>query len=137
MLYALQVIVRWMHLSSAIVLIGGAFYWRLILAPSSFALPKEERDILDERDARAFRPFALTAITALILTGLFTILTHPGHSRAHNIALAAKLLLVAHVFAALLLVVRPNRPRRMRTLAGVVISGAVIIALSAYMRVFY
>jgi uncharacterized membrane protein len=137
MLYVLQVIVRWLHLSSAVVLIGGAVYWRLILMPSSFALPKEERDALDERDAAAFRPFVLAAIAGLVLSGVFNILANPGHSRMHDIMLGMKLLLAGHVFAALLVSVRPHSPRRTRTLAGVVVSGAIIIALSAYLRVFY
>ncbi len=135
--YALQVFMRWLHLSSAVVLIGGAVYWRLILVPSSSALPADEREILDQRDARAFRPFVLTAIPALLISGIFNILVRPGHSLVHNVVLGVKLLLVAHVFAALLLVVRPRTPRRSRTLAGVVISGAVIIGISAYLRVFY
>jgi len=135
--YVLQVIMRWLHLSSAIVLIGGAVYWRLVLMPSSFALPAEERDVLHERDAAAFRPFVLAAIAGLVFSGIFNILSYPGHKLAHNIMLAVKLLLAAHVFAAVLVSVRPHSPRRTRTLTGVVASGAVIIAISAYLRIFY
>ncbi len=137
MLYALQVIMRWLHLSSAIVLIGGSVYWRLVLMPSSFALPADERDVLDERDAANFRPFVAAAIAGLLLSGIFNILANPGHSRVHNIMLAIKLLLAAHVFAAVLAAVRARKAGRMRTLTGVAISGAVIIGISAYLRVFY
>ncbi|MBZ5582131.1 MAG: hypothetical protein LAQ30_07980 [Acidobacteriia bacterium] len=137
MLYALQVFVRWLHISSAVVLIGGAVYWRLILMPSSYALPAGEREILNERDAGAFRPFVLAAIAGLILSGIFNILARPGHSLSHNVMLAVKLLLVAHVFAAALVTVRAHSPRRTRTLTGTVISGAVILAISAYLRVVY
>ncbi len=137
MLYALQVIMRWLHLSSAIVLIGGSVYWRLVLMPSSFALPADERDILNERDAANFRPFVALSIAGLLVSGIFNILANPGHSRLHNIMLATKLLLVAHVFAAVLAAVRAGKAGRARTLTGVVVSGAVIVGISAYLRVFY
>ncbi len=137
MLYALQVFMRWLHISSAVVLIGGAAYWRMVLMPSSYALPADEREILNERDAGAFRPFVLAAILGLLASGIFNILAFPGHKAIHNLMLALKLLLVAHVFAAVLVAVRARSPRRSRILTGVVVSGAVIIAISAYLRVFY
>jgi hypothetical protein len=137
MFYATQVIMRCLHFSSLAVLLGGAVYWRLILMPSTGALPPEERDALAERDAAAFRPYVFAAMAGLVISGLFNILSYPGHNMTHNIVLAVKLLLVAHVFAAAMAAVRKNNPRRARMLAGVVASGAVILAVSAYLRVFY
>jgi hypothetical protein len=133
MYYALQVAMRCLHFCSLAVLLGGVAYWRLILMPSTVALPADERDDLAERDAAAFRPFALLAIAGLILSGLFNILVFPGH----NLLLGIKLLLAAHVFAAALLAVRPGNQRRGRILLGAVFAGVVVIGISAYLRVFY
>jgi hypothetical protein len=137
MFYVTQVIMRCLHFSSLAVLLGGAAYWRLILMPSTAALPPEERDPLAERDAAAFRPYVFASMAGLVVSGLFNIVGFEGHSMTHNIVLAVKLLLVAHVFAAAMAAVRKNHQRRARTLAGVVASGAIILAISAYLKVFY
>ena len=45
-----------------------------------------------------------------------------------------KLLLVLHVFAVGLLIVKPKNPKRSRQMTGIVISCLVIIAISAILR---
>ncbi len=64
-------------------------------------------------------------------------LTNPGHSVLYHTLLGIKLLLALHVFAAALLVTRPRNPRRTRLMTGTVISGLIIVALSAYLRRIY
>lgn len=137
MYYALQVAMRCLHFCSLAMLLGGVAYWRLILMPSTVALPADERDELAERDAAAFRPFVLLAIAGLIVSGLFNILAFPGHNLRHNIVLGVKLLLAAHVFASALLAVRPGNKRRARVLLNAAIAGAMVIGISTYLRVFY
>jgi hypothetical protein len=47
------------------------------------------------------------------------------------------MLLVLHVFAVAVLVVKPNNPRRTRMMTGVLISGLCIVFLSAWLaRIF-
>jgi len=137
MYYALQVTMRCLHFCSLAVLLGGIAYWRLILMPSTAPLPAGEREALAERDAAAFRPFALLAIAGLIVSGIFNVLAFPGHNLTHNLVLMVKLLLAAHVFASTLMAVRPGNKRRARILTGAVIAGVGVIGLSAYLRVFY
>jgi hypothetical protein len=137
MYYALQVAMRCLHFCSLAVLLGGIAYWRLILMPSTVALPADERDELAERDAAAFRPFVLLAIAGLIISGVFNILTFPGHNLTHNIVLGVKLLLAAHVFASALLAVRRGNSRRTRILLNAAIAGVMVIGISTYLRVFY
>ena len=130
----LGVIMRWLHYSSVATLIGGILYGRLVMAPSSAALAPDEREALADRAAVAFRPFVLTAICGLVLSGVYNILTHPGHRPTYQVLLAIKLLLAAHAFALALLIVRPGNPRRARMMTGVAISGMVIIAIAAYLQ---
>jgi hypothetical protein len=135
--YVLQVVMRFLHFSSMAVLLGGVAYWRMVLIPSTLSLTEEERAELSERDAAAFRPFVLAAVAGSVISGIFNVLLSPGHALTHNLVLAVKLLLAAHVFASVLLAVRKGHPGRPRTLTGVLVAGAVILALSAYLKVFY
>jgi hypothetical protein len=74
------------------------------------------------------------AIAALTLSGVYNVLTMQGHTSRYYLLLGIKLLLVAHVFAAGILAVRPGNPRRARQMTGACISGFLIILLSAYLR---
>jgi cytochrome bd-type quinol oxidase subunit 2 len=129
----LSVIMRWLHFSSLATLIGGILYGRLVMLPSSAALAPDAREALADRAAVAFRPFVLAAICGFVVSGVYNILTHPGHTTKYHILLGIKLLLVAHVFTVALLIVRPGHPRRARMMTGVAISGLIIIAISAYL----
>jgi uncharacterized membrane protein len=131
---ALQVIMRWLHISSVVTLIGGVLYGRLVFFPGLGRLAPEVRASLDETAAAAFRPLVYAAVGCLTFSGLYNIFSNPGHSPRYHILLGIKLLLVMHVFAVALLLVRPNNPRRSRMMGLTAISGFVIIAISAYLR---
>ena len=130
----LQVIMRWLHIASIVTLIGGILYWRLALTPAASALTPETQDALARNAAAAFRPIAFVAMGFLLISGLYNILSAPGHSTLYHALLGIKLLLVAHVFAVTILVVQPKSPRRTRRLTGLTISGLTIILISAYLR---
>jgi uncharacterized membrane protein len=131
---ALNVLMRWLHITSVVVLIGGMLYARLIVFPALSSLSADQQETIWERSAAAFRALVYGAMTALVISGLYNLLTTPGHTRRYHMMLGIKLLLVLHVFAVAILVVQPNRPRRVRMMAGTAISGLVIIAISAYLR---
>ena len=130
----LSMFMRWLHYSSLATLIGGILYGRLVMVPSSAVLAPDERKMLADRAAEAFRPFVLTAICGLLVSGVYNILTHPGHRPIYQMLLGVKLLLALHVFAVALLMVRPGRPHRARMMTGVAVSGLVIIAIAAYLQ---
>jgi uncharacterized membrane protein len=128
------VIVRWMHIASMAALIGGILYGRLVMIPAMAALAPDARETLAERAAAAYRPIVLAAMSGLIISGFINILVTPGHRQIYHILLGIKLLLVMHVFAVALLIVRPKNARRARMMTGVIISGLVIILISAWLR---
>ena len=130
----LSMFMRWLHYSSLATLIGGILYGRLVMVPSSAVLAPDERKMLADRAAAAFRPFVLTAICGLLVSGVYNILTHPGHRPIYQVLLGIKLLLALHVFAVALLIVRPGNPRRARMMTSVLISGLAIIAIAAYLQ---
>ena len=131
---ALNMIMHWLHISSVATVVGGLLYARLAMTPASGTFAPEARETLNERAAAAFRPMVFAAIAGLIISGLYNILSSPGHTVRYHIVLGIKLLLVAHVFAVALLVVQPKRPRRARLMTGAFLSGLAIILISAYLR---
>jgi uncharacterized membrane protein len=130
----LTVIMRWVHLSSMATLLGGMLYWRLVLAPASEGLSPETREALGDKAASHFSPIVWASIAGLLISGVFKYLTSPGHQPIYHMIFGIKMLLALHVFAVGILIVRPGNPRRTRMLTGTVISGLVIVFLSAWLR---
>ena len=130
----LGAIMRWLHYSSLATLVGGILYGRLVMLPASATLAPDEREALADRAAVAFRPYVLAAICGLVVSGVYNILTHPGHRPIYQMLLGIKLLLALHVFTVALLIARPSHPRRTRMMTGVAISGLAIIAIAAYLQ---
>ena len=131
---ALNVAMRWLHISSVVVLIGGIIYGRLVALPGAQKMGADARSGFEEAAALAFRPIVFASMGGLLISGLYNIFSNPGHSPRYHMLLGMKLLLVLHVFAVALLISQPANPRRARLMTGTVISGLVIIAISAYLR---
>jgi len=133
----LNVLMRWLHISSVAVLIGGFVFARLMLTASEKTLAADAGQALADRASTRFRPFALGAMTALVLSGIYNLLYSPGHTVRYQAMLAVKLLLVAHLFSVAVIVAKPGHPRRKRLITGAAISGLIVIAISAYLRRSY
>ncbi len=142
-LEVLGVLSRWLHIVSAVLLIGGAIYARAVAVPALRALPLD-----DQADAWAvlvarFRPMVYAAIAGLLVSGTYNLLIHPGHTRLYNIWFGIKMLLAAHVFAAAMLAVKApgekpeDESRRVHRLSGVAISGLLVLLVAAYLRRIY
>ena len=116
---ALAIAMRWLHLASVIVLLGGIFYARVVA-----------RDL-----ARGFKPVAYGAIGAILVSGLYDFLSKTATSRNYQVWFAIKVLLALHVFAAVVLY-RETAPekKKTRSLTGMVISGGLIVAIAGYLR---
>ena len=127
------VFMRWLHIASVTCLSGGMICgW--IAAGAAAALAPEVRSDLAERVASAFRPPAVLAMTFLVISGIYNLLSNPGHTLKYHVLLGVKLLLVAHIFAVAVQITQPNHPRRVRLMAGGAISSLVVIGIAAYLR---
>ncbi len=133
----LSVILRWLHIASAATLVGGFLYARMAAVPAGEAISPENRERFGERAAAAFRPFCYAAITGLLISGLYTLFTTPGHTPRYHALLGVKLLLALHIFATAVLVGQPGRSGRPRMMTGAFVSGLAIILISAYLRRIY
>jgi uncharacterized membrane protein len=130
----LFVLMRWLHFASMATLVGGIIYGRLVMTSSIGALAADARDSFEGRAARAYRPLVLASVIGLIASGTYNLLTNPGHTPKYHMLLGIKLMLALHVFAVAFLVTQPKNPRRARMMTGTLISGLIILAISAYLR---
>src|SRR5579872_4652257 len=85
---ALTVFMRFLHIISAMALIGGALAWRCSAIPATASLAEETRSKVQAAIASAWRPFVLTATLGVLVSGVFnfwrkvetTVLTPAYHS---------------------------------------------------------
>ena len=133
----LDVIMRWIHLASVATLIGGLLYARLVMVPAIATLSPDAGESLAEAAAARFRPFVFAAIGGLVVSGIYKLLTTPGHRPIYHALLGVKLLLALHVFAVSILIVQPKNPRRVRMMTGTLISGLIILAIAAWLRLVF
>lgn len=133
----LLVFMRWIHIASMATLIGGLVYGRLVMAPAIATLAPDARESLADTAARFFRPLVFAAIAGLVVSGTFNLLTTTGHRPIYHMLLGVKLLLALHVFAVSILIVQPKNPRRVRMMTGTLISGLIILAIAAWLRLVF
>jgi hypothetical protein len=109
----LPIAMRWLHIASAVILLGGVFYARAVIGEM----------------AQAFKPLVYAAIGGILVSGLYNFLSKIPVSTNYKLWFAIKMLLALHVFAAAIL----YRGKK-RSLTGIVIAGALILAISSYLR---
>jgi len=131
---ALNVFMRWLHLTSMVVLIGGVLYARFVIVPALTSLPGQDQDTLGAAMAARYRSLLYLAMLLLTGTGIYNMIMNLGRGPVYQALLGVKLLLVLHVFAVGFLIVKPKNPKRARMMTGIVISGLTIIAISAVLR---
>ena len=66
----LSLLLRWLHLGSVIVLVGGTFFWRTILLPALETLSESSRDDVQEKLRARWSRWVMLTIGLLLVTGL-------------------------------------------------------------------
>jgi uncharacterized membrane protein len=132
----LGVFLRWVHILSAVTILGGFVYARFVVAPALASYPPGEAAALSNRTVNQFRPILYTAIIAILVSGLYNYLTKPSYPPHYHMVIGIKFLLVLHIFATSVLYTIPNanEGNRLRRLTGLVISGAIVLLISADLR---
>jgi hypothetical protein len=110
---ALPITMRWLHIVSVIVLLGGIFYARTVVGEL----------------AAGFKPVAYVAISGILVSGIYNFLSKTATSTNYQIWFGIKMLLALHVFATTIL----YRGKK-HLLTGIVIGGAFIVGISGYLR---
>ncbi|MFH0792985.1 MAG: CopD family protein [bacterium] len=139
----LPAINQWIHLTAAVVGLGGVVFIRLILFPVLQATDPDTAKSLQPRITARFVPVLWLCLTLLLLTGPYNIhiLADRGFDNlpsAYLHALLAKLVLVVILFFSAAVATFPMfarfKSKRPALLLLNVVLGILILLLSAFLR---
>jgi len=122
----LGVAMRWVHISSMTVIVGGLLFLWIGFGESDGPTTA--------RAAAAYRPLFLWAAALVVISGTYNFLHKTGLTPAYHAVFGIKFLLVLHVLVSGYLATRSSSPRRRRQAAGAAFTGFAILALSAVLR---
>ena len=134
--------IQWVHLIAAVVGLGGMGFLLLILIPSLGVLSAEQREALSKAVAGRFRWASWSAMTLLLVSGLFNLRRYYWEEpwgRAWKF-LALKIILSFALFAIVLGLTSPFKlfePLRARRRMGLLVAfilGVIVVLISAYLR---
>jgi hypothetical protein len=131
---------RFLHVGSAVLFVGGVFYARRVLVPILNILPEDARMSSAAGAQLRFRAILWVLLVLLVGSGIYQLLTGPPHTPTYHAWFGVKMLLVAHILAtAILWGTSPYGDvniagKGKRRLANMVISGGIVIAISAWLR---
>ena len=115
----LGVLMRWVHITSVVVLIGSAYY------------VKRTRSAFSP----AFRSTIYLGIAAVVVSGLYNFLTKASYPPHYHMWFGIKMLLALHVLAALAMAAtRASSEKLERSLRILLISATAVILISNYLR---
>jgi len=132
----LAVLMRWIHISSVVTLIGGFIFARFAVAPALATVAEPERGTIGNKVVANFRPLLYVVLATVLGSGLYNYLTKASYPPHYHMWIGIKFLFVLHIFAVSILYTIPQAEevKRVRWLSGMVWSGLVIIAISAWLR---
>lgn len=132
----LAVTMRWIHITSVVTLIGGFIFARFALAPALASIAEPERAALGKRVVGGFTHLLYAVLVTVLGSGLYNYLTKPSYPPHYHMWIGIKFLFALHIFAVTILYAVPDteEAKRNRWLTGMIVSGLIIFAISAYLR---
>lgn len=135
-----EVLFRFIHIGSVVLLLGGIVYSRLVLVPTLNSIPEDLRLPAASRAQIGYRGTLYALLILIVGSGVYNLLTGPKHSEEYQIWFGIKMLLAAHLIATAILwstspygdvsVARKSKHR----LTSASISGLAIVLIAAYLR---
>ena len=134
--------VQWVHLISAVIVLGGMGFLLLILIPSLAVLGVEQRQALGKALASRFRWATWSAVVLLLLSGIYNTRYYyrdvpwgPAWKFLMlKIVLALALFGIALGLTIPFRLFEPLRARRRTWLLVAFILGVIVVLISAYLR---
>lgn len=140
----LDILSRWTHVGTAIVIVGGSVFLRFVVMPTAAELPDDEHQKFRERILARWRKFTGAGIGLFLLSGFYNYLmvSMPNHKgdKLYSALLGVKMLLAFIVFfLASALTGRsakfePLRKNAAKWLAITILLAAVIIGISGFLK---
>jgi heme A synthase len=117
---------RVIHITSAVLLLGGLLY--------AFNLTKSGQ--APANPAAGFRPAVWILLLAQFATGAYNFMLRLPVPKEYHMFFGVKFLLVLHIAAVSLLLVKPatSPEKRSRMLAGLAVSSVFVLAISSALR---
>ncbi len=136
---------RWIHVGTAIVIMGGSVFMRFVLMPAAEQLPDEQHEALRERVMGRWRKFIMVGIMLFLLSGFYNYIavaipTHKGQGSYHMLMGIKILLAFVVFFFASALAGRSKglasiRNNAKRWLAVTILLSAVVVGIAGYLKV--
>ena len=142
---ALPLLMRWIHVGSAIVLVGGLIFYRLVFVPAaSKVFSEEELEKLREPLMRRWKMYIHPSILLFLISGFYNYLVvtrvlHEGQGLYHAL-FGMKFLLALCVFALAIIMTSTmtwsEKLRKNQALWSILVLLAITVALiGGYMKV--
>ncbi len=131
----LAVFMRWLHIASVVALIGGFLYARMAVWPALDTLGASAETFINTSVMR-FRAVLWTLLATILISGLYNYLSKSAYPPYYHAVIGVKFLFVLHIFAVTFLYTLPGATlaKRRRWLTGLMMSGLIVIAISADLR---
>jgi uncharacterized membrane protein len=134
---AIAFLARWIHIASAVTVLGGMLSAVLAWLPGLRTAPEPDQQRWADLIAAKFRPWFAAGALGLLVSGFYNYIRHAQAKDVpsmYHMVFGMKFLLALHVLVVGWLALNKGNTKRARQITGVVISGLVILALSAWMR---
>lgn len=140
----LSVLSRWVHVGTAIVILGGSAFMRFVLMPAAHELPDSEHQALRLRVQSRWKRFVHAGIALFLISGFYNYFQamplHKGDGLYHAL-LGIKMLLAFAVFGLASGLVgksklfEPIRANSARWLLVTIILASLVVLISGYVKV--
>ncbi len=114
------VLFRWVHIAGVVILLGGTFYARF--CARSYA-PR-------------FRVWSRLAVAAILISGIYNLMTKASFPPGYQLAFGVKMLLALHIFVVSLMAGSAgfDEAKKLRLMTGVAVSGLAVLLIAAWLR---
>jgi uncharacterized membrane protein len=139
-----EIFVRWIHISAAILAIGTAIVTRYVVLPLLYGVAEERRVEVNERIRATLAKFAMISIAFLLMSGLYNYLVvqrplHAGQAAYHavmgvKIMLALLMFFLSSALTGKSEALEGIRRKRKRWLSINIFLGLAIVALAGVLR---
>ena len=143
----LALLSRWLHIGTAIVLLGGSVFLRFVVLPAAERLTSEASETLRERVRATWKLFVHAGVALLLVSGLYNYLAvqapklkgKPSAGLYHALMGTKILVALAVFFLVEALVGRATafeglRQKSKLWLGIVILLGAIIVAISGFLK---
>ncbi len=142
---ALSLLMRWIHVLTAIVLVGGLIFYRLVFVPvAAKVLSEEEQEKLHVPLMRRWKMFIHPPIVLFLLSGFYnyafvTSANHEGQALYHAL-FGVKFLLALGVFALAIVMTSTmgwseNLRKKQALWSMLVLLSVVVVLIGGYLKV--